>query len=164
MNHRRIGTLIAASLLWLTAPTQAAKVGETATGSTYHLLNGQVLSGQELRGMVVVLNFWGQDCRACDEQLKALDFYYRQRHQLGLVVLVASSDRIYDADLRAALKGYRIFGVRSVSGELQPLRAIPTTYIIDRTGKIRYAKAGAIGLDKLNELLVPIIREPQPPM
>lgn len=162
MNYRRLSILVATSLLGLAAPAGAAKVGEMATGSTYHLLNGQVLNGQDLRGMVVVLNFWGQDCRSCDEQLKALDYYYRQRRDLGMVVMAASSDRIYDADLRAALKGYRIHGVTSVSGELQPLRSIPTTYIIDRTGKIRYAKAGAIGLDKLNELLVPIIRESQP--
>lgn len=162
MNTSHLGILLAASATAFAAPVGAARVGDMATGSVYRLLNGQQLNGQQLRGMVVVLNYWGQDCRACDEQLKALDYYYRQRHQLGLVVMVASSDRASDSQLRAALKGYRIHGAASVSGDLQPLKAIPTTYVIDRTGRIRYAKAGAIGLETLNEVLVPVMREPQP--
>lgn len=156
-----LSAAILASAL-LATPVGAAKVGDWATSSVYHLDNGQVLDGKQLRGMVVVLNYWGQDCRACDEQLKALDYYYRQRRSLGLVVMAASSDAGYISELRAALSGYRVHAVDSIVNGPQPLNGIPTTYIIDRTGKIRYAKAGAIGLDELNQLLVPLIREPQP--
>jgi cytochrome c biogenesis protein CcmG/thiol:disulfide interchange protein DsbE len=40
--------------------------------------------------------------------------------------------------------------------------ALPTNYIIDRAGVVRYAKAGAFDLDELNTLLVPLLREPAP--
>jgi thiol-disulfide isomerase/thioredoxin len=40
--------------------------------------------------------------------------------------------------------------------------AVPTNFIIDRNGVLRYAKAGALTLDDLNTLLVPLLREPEP--
>lgn len=34
-----------------------------------------------------------------------------------------------------------------------------TNFIIDRSGKLRYAKAGALDLDALNRLIVPLLNE-----
>jgi cytochrome c biogenesis protein CcmG/thiol:disulfide interchange protein DsbE len=39
---------------------------------------------------------------------------------------------------------------------------VPTNYIIDRAGRIRYAKAAAFDLDALNKELVPLLAEPVP--
>src|SRR2546426_5770916 len=43
------------------------------------------------------------------------------------------------------------------------LSGVPTNYIIDRSGHVRYAKAAAFDLDSLNAELVPLLREPAPP-
>lgn len=42
------------------------------------------------------------------------------------------------------------------------LHALPTNYVIDRTGVLRYAKAAAWNLDDLNDILVPLLREEAP--
>ena len=39
---------------------------------------------------------------------------------------------------------------------------LPTNYVIDKSGVLRYAKAGAFDLDDLNALLVPLMNEPAP--
>jgi len=39
---------------------------------------------------------------------------------------------------------------------------VPTNFVIDRSGKLRYAKSGAFELEDLNALLVPLLNE-QPP-
>jgi hypothetical protein len=39
------------------------------------------------------------------------------------------------------------------------VRALPTSYIIDRDGILRYAKAGELMLDDLNQLLTPLLRQ-----
>ena len=49
---------------------------------------------------------------------------------------------------------------RRISGPYGRIEALPTNYIIDRAGRVRYAKAGALSLDDLNRELVPLLREP----
>lgn len=40
--------------------------------------------------------------------------------------------------------------------------AVPSNFIIDRAGVLRYAKAAALELDDMNDILVPLLREPAP--
>lgn len=49
--------------------------------------------------------------------------------------------------------------VRKISGgKYATVTAVPTNYIIDRDGILRYAKADAMDLDKLNEQLIPLLK------
>ena len=53
--------------------------------------------------------------------------------------------------------------VRKIKGSHAVMGGLPTNYIIDRAGIVRYAKAGAFDLDQLNTLLVPLLAEKAPP-
>jgi hypothetical protein len=39
---------------------------------------------------------------------------------------------------------------------------LPTNYIIDRGGILRYAKAAAFDLDSLNDVLIPLLQQSKP--
>jgi cytochrome c biogenesis protein CcmG, thiol:disulfide interchange protein DsbE len=39
---------------------------------------------------------------------------------------------------------------------------VPTNFVIDRAGVLRYAKAGALDVNSLNAVLVPLLREKAP--
>ena len=52
---------------------------------------------------------------------------------------------------------------RGIRGPYAPREGLPTNYVIDRAGILRYAKAGAFNVDGLNALLVPLLNEPVPP-
>ena len=39
------------------------------------------------------------------------------------------------------------------------MKGVPTTYIIDRHGILRYAEAGALTFDEMTEILAPLLRE-----
>jgi cytochrome c biogenesis protein CcmG/thiol:disulfide interchange protein DsbE len=52
---------------------------------------------------------------------------------------------------------------RRMRGNYAPLAGLPTNYVIDRAGVLRYAEAGAFDLDSLNALLVPLLNERTPP-
>ena len=52
---------------------------------------------------------------------------------------------------------------RNLRGPYEPTTGIPTNYVIDRAGVLRYAKANAFDLDELNALLVPLLNEAPPP-
>lgn len=54
--------------------------------------------------------------------------------------------------------------VHRFHGPYQPIgNAVPTNYVIDRTGIVRYAQAGAFDLDTLNRVVIPLLNESAPP-
>jgi len=50
-----------------------------------------------------------------------------------------------------------------VSGGAYPiLGGVPTSYVIDRSGVVRYAKANAFDEQDFDALILPLLREPAP--
>ena len=156
--------LLAAASLLLAASPSAAEfgVGKVVTDATFTTAYGQTLSIGDLRGEVVVLTYWTSDCAPCADQLQMLDYYYRQRQDVGLRVMAISADQMSSRQVRRAFKGKLIHALVDIRGPFYPLGGFPTTYVIDRRGQVRYASADQLDIDKLNQILVPLIREPQP--
>jgi|GEM_PF-6397082 len=66
------------------------------------------------------------------------------------------------ARIGAALeRGLVILSMYS-KGPYHQLDGVPTNYVIDRSGKLAYAKAGAFDLDALNAIVIPLLRAPIP--
>lgn len=154
----------AASLLLFASPAVAATpgIGEQVTDTTFTTAYGQSLSMGELRGQVVVITYWMSDCGVCDDQLTTLDYYYRQRRNVGLRVLVVSAEDMTDRQLRAAFKGKLIHPIASIRGPFEPSRSFPTIYVIDRNGQVRHILTKTVNIDQLNQILVPLLKQPQP--
>jgi cytochrome c biogenesis protein CcmG, thiol:disulfide interchange protein DsbE len=51
---------------------------------------------------------------------------------------------------------------RYFHGPYRALKAVPTNYVIDRNGILRYAKADAFDLDSLNAVIIPLLQQPAP--
>lgn len=152
--------------LALGAPAEARdpKVGEPAPPTELVLIDGTRIKLADLHGQVVVLNFWATWCVPCRTELPLLDNYYRVQKRGGLrVFAVTTEDSLPTFKLKPLFAAMAIDPVRKIKGPFAPIRnAVPTNYIIDRTGKVRYAKAGALDLDALNRELVPLMNEPVP--
>jgi hypothetical protein len=49
---------------------------------------------------------------------------------------------------------------RKLSGDGYPiLKGVPTSYVIDRKGIVRYAKAGSFETKEFTDLIVPLLKE-----
>ena len=143
---------------------KAPKVGDMAPDFQMTLVDGTKVSMADLRGKVVVLNFWATWCVPCRAELPTLDGYYEAQKKAGLrVFAVTTQDSVSIFQLRKLFAVMHIPPVRKIRGPYETLSGVPTNYVIDRSGRIRYAKAGAFDLDALNELLVPLLKEPAPP-
>lgn len=154
-----------ATLAGVTAPPAAAlvKVGQPAPDFELTLVDGSKVTREELRGHVVILNYWATWCAPCREELPLLDAYYRGRKENGLrVYAVATEDSLPIKKLKPLFEVIAIPPARRIKGPFRIMGALPTNYVIDRAGTVRYAKAGAFTLDELNELLVPLLNERPP--
>ena len=158
---------LAAFVLMLSAGAAQAKtlqVGDVAPDFRLKLVDGSTVSLVDLRGQVVVLNFWATWCVPCRKELPLLDSYYRAQQPHGLrVYAVTTEDSLPLYKLKPLFAAMTIQPVRGVKGPYQIMSGVPTNYVIDRSGHVRYAKAGAFDLDALNGLLVPLLQEPAPP-
>lgn len=139
-------------------------VGEIAPDAELTLIDGTRLKLANLRGEVVVLNFWATWCVPCRTELPTLDTYYRLQKRHGLrVYAVTTEGSLPLYRLRPLFERLTIASAKKIKGPYAPINgAVPTNYIIDRAGRVRYAKAGAFTLDRLNAELVPLLREKVP--
>ncbi|MBI4671042.1 MAG: redoxin domain-containing protein [Chloroflexi bacterium] len=114
-------------------------------------INSKTLNWNELRGKVVVVDFWTFACYNCKNTLpyfKAWDEKYRAQ---GLVVLgVHTPELSFEKDVenvRNAVKDYQIQYPVAIDGDYAnwnrySVRAWPTWFIVDKEGYIRYSHIG----------------------
>lgn len=161
-NRTARATLLGAVALLLTGAHEP-RVGQPAPEFQLSLVDGSKVSLDQLKGNVIVLNFWATWCVPCRKELPLLDTYYDLQKKTGLKVFaVTTEDSLPLYQLKKLFAVMHIPAVRRIKGPYDSLGAVPTNFVIDRGGIVRYAKAGAFDLDELNAVLVPLLREPAP--
>ena len=157
------GGVLAAALLVLDMPPAADKpvVGAMAPDATIVLFDGSKVRLADLRGKVVILNLWATWCGPCKREMPALDLMQVNAGKHGLQIYgVLVQDPTPRYRLRDLEKVLHYPLARSVNKGLVPLDgAVPTNYIIDRKGVIRYARAAVLDKEEFAELIVPLINE-----
>jgi len=148
----KVMPLIILSLVLLVTGCQPTAVEETQVGNPapdFELqdLDGQATSLSELWGSPVMLNFWATWCGPCRYEMPYLQEIYDEWSEKELVVLaidVSESASTVERFLQA--EGYSfpvLLDTRGVVGKKYNIRAIPTTYFIDKDGIIQGIKIGA---------------------
>jgi thiol-disulfide isomerase/thioredoxin len=149
----------------LSAPTEAKppEVDEIAPPFTLTMVDGTNIDLEALRGQVVVINFWATWCVPCRKELPLLNAYYKINKPHGLrVFAITTQDSVPISRLRRLFEMLDIPSAAKIKGPYAPLTGVPTNFVIDRAGRVRYAKSGSFDLDALNTIIVPLLNEPAP--
>jgi thiol-disulfide isomerase/thioredoxin len=109
-------------------------------------LDDTEFSLESLRGQVVYVDFWASWCAPCLQALPALDRLYRKHRENGFTVLAVN----VDTDRAAALKMLKridvsfpvVFDPQGIWPQVFALRGMPSGYLLDRRGVVRYVKTG----------------------
>src|SRR5882762_5005234 len=102
-------------------------------------LNGKTWTLKELRGKVVVVNFWATWCPPCRKEMPDLETLYNQFKEQGLVILAISDEdeskvKPFIAEQKVTYPILLDPG-RKVN-ELFEIEGIPKTFVYDRSGKL----------------------------
>ena len=101
----------------------------------------------DLRGKVVLLNFWATWCVPCRTEMPALEALYQRHKEAGLVVLAINMDTLSSAGLEAFVKEVAVtfpivLDPAWSTARLYQVRGLPTTYLIDRAGDVVVREVG----------------------
>jgi cytochrome c biogenesis protein CcmG/thiol:disulfide interchange protein DsbE len=139
-------------------------VGRPAVAFALTSYEGAPMSLDILRGKVVLLNFWASWCYpACYEEAPVLEAAWRAYRDRGLVVVGVD---IQDTE-PAASRFIKQFGL-SFPNAPDPkgkvsidygVYGVPETFVIDKQGRIRDKKVGAVTEAYLREKIEPLLRE-----
>jgi len=94
----------------------------------------------EHRGRLVMVNFWATWCPPCLEEMPALERLYRQHRESGFVLVAVSVDTD-PSKVGHFVTAHRLtFPVgldpKTRVAELYGVRALPSTFLIDREGNL----------------------------
>jgi thiol-disulfide isomerase/thioredoxin len=152
-------SLVALLILAWTYRDTFIPVGVGARTPTYSAatLDGQPVSLASLKGKVVVLNVWATWCAPCRVEMPALQRLHQQLRDKGLEVVAVSVDTppgMFSpmGQLRGDVKAYVdgmgltftvLHDLERTIEELFLVQGLPTTFIIDKAGRIRQKIMGA---------------------
>ena len=112
------------------------------------LMDGRRVSGADLRGKVVVIDFWATWCPPCREELPHLQALTADPRFAGKgLVVLAIDERERAQDIRSFLDashiGLTVLQDRDGSvGRALSVTALPTTVVVGRDGMVRWVSVG----------------------
>jgi peroxiredoxin len=157
----KIFALIAGALLITLAVLFYHSVSgrQSAPDVTYVNLKGEKITAQSLRGKVVMVNFWATSCTTCIAEMPQMIATYNKYHQQGLeFVAVAMS---YDppnyvinyAETRQLPFHVALDVQDKLAKSFGDVKLTPTTFVIDKQGKIIKRYVGQPSFAELHALL-----------
>jgi cytochrome c biogenesis protein CcmG/thiol:disulfide interchange protein DsbE len=140
-------------------------VGRPAAPFTLKAFDGTAVSLAELRGRVVVLNFWASWCYpACYEEAPFLEAGWKEYRERGVTVVGVDIQDTEEAARRfIAQFGLTFPNLPDPKGTVAidyGVYGVPETFLIDRRGTIRDKRVGGLTDRWFREKVGPLLAEP----
>jgi len=146
------------------APLYPAKKEAKAKDFTATLTSGDTFQLSDYHGQVIVMNIWATWCTPChDETPDFVDLFNKYKDQ-GLTILGVSIDEQGKSVVEPFMNKYNvnypmIIDDGTIMDKYGPTMGIPTNYIIDKQGNLRYFSVGALTQKELKPKLVKLLNE-----
>ena len=142
----RVLSVIVLGALGATANAATLQTGAPAPAFQLNSNAGKPVALADLKGQIVLLNFWASWCGPCRQEMPILEQLNRQYHAKGVTLLGVN----VEPDSAAAVNWLKatpvtfpiLFDTDSKVSQLYEVAGMPNTVIIDRKGVVRYIHRG----------------------
>jgi peroxiredoxin len=165
---------IAAFLLWTACANHSVKADSVKPEQTRKAApefalkdaNGETVHLADYRGKVVLLDFWATWCGPCKIEIPWFMEFEQQLKDRGFAVVGVSMDedgwKVVKPYIQQYKVNYRILLGNDQVGEIYGgVESLPTTFIIDRQGKIASVHIGLSGKDEFKNAITQLLDTPR---
>ena len=153
------------SALLLTLTLAGCGNNKQAPQSNFVLIDGSTLSSQDLKGKVTLINFWATTCVSCVKEMPMLADTYSQFKDRGFETIAVAMS--YDppewvlnfANTRQLPFKVALDNTGDIARDWGDVRLTPTTFIVDKQGRIIKRYIGEPDFRALHQLLDQLLAE-----
>lgn len=142
---KQTGVLLVLAALF-TASAQAEVLEGPAPDFTLKSRSGENIKLSELRGEVVMINFWASWCAPCRQEMPLLEDMYKKYSDLGFVLLGVNveedSSKASELLREVPVSFPVLYDNTNKVTKMYDVVAMPSTVMVDRDGKMRYLHRG----------------------
>jgi thiol-disulfide isomerase/thioredoxin len=131
----------------------------------YDLNEHREINSDELKGKVIVLNFWATWCPTCVKELKPYSMaaeYFTNNNEVKFIAINAGGEGDTEEKIRYFLnkKGYTFRAGIDIDASYEfNVEALPSLVIIDKEGKLRVSHSGYSPAENLEEYLIEEVKK-----
>jgi peroxiredoxin len=157
---------IAALILGVTAQRMFAGGIREAPEVRFSTLKGELLNMSDLRGRVVLVNFWATSCAPCVKEMPRLAAIWNRYQARGFDTIAVAMDYdppnlVADFARRFNLPFRVAYDPRGeIAMRFGKVRAIPASFVVGRQGQIVFHQEGELDFARLDAVLEAALREP----
>ncbi|MGZ3440738.1 MAG: TlpA family protein disulfide reductase [Polyangia bacterium] len=142
-------TILALALMTAGVAFAGVQKGQRAPEFSLPSLKGSTVALSQLRGKVVLVDFWAQWCEPCKKELPQLDRLSKEYSSKGVVVLAVNIDKQREnAERMVKQLGLTLDVLLDPAGSVAgsyDLPKMPTSFVVDKKGIVRYVNEGFDG-------------------
>ena len=130
------------------SPVYAKKLSGPAPDFTLKSKQGENIKLSDLRGQVVMINFWASWCGPCRQEMPFLEQIYKRYKPMGFTLLgvnveedsLAANDMLDEVKVTFPI----LYDTKSAVSEKYNVDAMPSTVLVDRDGNLRHLHRGYV--------------------
>ena len=165
-----IGLLVILAITLNRSQKGSAQPGDQIRDFNLALFSGYEMKGQsqvklsDLRGKVLLINFWASWCKPCEQEAADLRSAWAHYKDSGNVVFMGVDYVDTEPEARAYLEKFDIQypngpDVGTTISQLFRIQGVPETYFVDQSGVLRYAQIGPFtSADQIQSIIDPLLK------
>lgn len=140
-------------------------VGQMAPDFTLTTFDGHPFKLSELRGKVVLVNFWASWCIPCENEAAALEAAWRHYQPDGNVVFLGVDWTDTESNAKEFLAKYNVTypngpDLGTIISQTYRMQGVPETYVVDPQGKLAWVQIGEFNTpEQIQYIIDPLISQ-----
>ena len=121
-------------------------------------LNDREIDLDQFKGKTVFINFWATWCKPCLQEMPSIESAQAELKDQNVVFLLASNEEVNQIETFIKKHNYTFQYVHLENMEELGIQALPTTYIFNSEGKLKFSESGSrnwndpASLDLINKI------------